>query len=207
MKEQKKYLIAIPCLDMMPVGFTASLISVRRVGASKVSFLANSLVYDARNMLTAEALDTGADRVLFIDSDMVFKPDLMERLAADMDERDLDYVCGIFVKRRLPTIPCVYKTLVLEDGKGRTEIYADYPQDSIFQVAGSGFGAVMVSTALLKDVYDTYGPPFLPYPGVLGEDLSFCWRARQLGYELYCDSRIKVGHMGTFVYGEEHYRR
>ena len=208
--EYKKYLIAVPCLDMVHTGFMASLVAMQRVGACKHSFLANSLVYDARNMLAAEAIDTGADRILFLDSDMGFDVDLMQRFADDMDE-GRDYVSGIFFKRMFPLKPCIYKTVDIIEGNngmiGKTELYLDYPKDTLFPIAGSGFGAVMLSTKMVKDVYDTFGFPFAPMPGILGEDLVFCYRAKQLGYELWCDSRIKLKHIGHFAYGEEHYIR
>ena len=206
MTEHTKYLIAVPTLDMVPLPFVASLMYMRRVGASRCSFLANSLVFDARNMLAQEAIETGADRVLWLDSDMVFDLDLMQRLAADMDE-GRDFVAGLFFKRRLPTMPCIYKQLDVADNESHTQVYADYPKDQLFEVAGSGFGAVMTSTKLLKDVADTFGKPFYPMLGLLGEDLSFCWRARQLGYRLYCDSRIKVGHVGFTAFDEGSYIR
>lgn len=210
MNNLKTCLIAVPCFDMMHTRFVASLVSMNRVGASRCSFLSNSLVYDARNMLAAEAIDTGADRILWLDSDMSFDVDLMQRLSADMDT-GLDFVTGIYFKRKLPTSPCFYKSAEIEsasDGvKGRVEAFSDYPKDSLFEVEGAGFGAVMVSTQMVKDVYDTYGYPFAPLPGVLGEDLAFCWRARQLGYKLWADSRIKVKHIGSFAIGEEHYKR
>ena len=34
---------------------------------------------------------------------------------------------------------------------------------------------------------------FAPINGV-GEDLSFCWRARQCGYKIWCDPSIALGH-------------
>lgn len=206
----KKYLIAIPCLDSIPTPTVASLISMRRVGASKVSFLANSLVYDARNMLAAEALDTGAERILWLDSDMVFDVNLMQMLAKDMDEGH-DYVTALYFRRHIPTSPVLYKSVDVvktDDGmRGKTEVYKDYPRNTLFPIAGSGFGAVMTSAEIVKAVYDAFGYPFAPMPGVLGEDLSFCWRARQLGYELFCDSRIKARHVSSITIGEEHYER
>lgn len=204
----KKYLIAIPCQDTIPTPTVASLVSLFSVGASKFSFLSNALVYDARNMLAREAIETGADRILFIDSDIVFEPTLMERLAADLDD-GMDLVSGLYVKRRLPTIPVLYKTaeVVEVDGcqKGRTQSYTDYPKDQVFEVAACGFGAVMMNVEMLRAVCETYQAPFAPMPGVFGEDISFCYRARQLGYKLYCDSRIKLGHVGTTVFTEKHY--
>ena len=35
-----------------------------------------------------------------------------------------------------------------------------------------------------------------------GEDLSFCIRAQELGRKIYCDSRIKMGHVGLRVFEE-----
>lgn len=199
--DNKNYLIAIPCLNYMDVNFVASLLSLKRIGASKYSILSNSLVYDARNRMSAEAIDTGADRILWLDSDMVFNYDLMEKLAADMDE-GRDFVCGIFFKRRMPIVPVLNK--IPASPTDKPEIYLDYPKNQIFEVGAAGFGAVMTSTEMIKNIWDKYGEPFSPMPGN-GEDYSFCIRARELGYKLYCDSRIKVGHVGAYTYTENLY--
>ena len=53
----------------------------------------------------------------------------------------------------------------------------------------------MVSVDLIKRVQDKYGLPFSPILG-FGEDLSFCKRAEDLGATLWCDSRLKMGHIG-----------
>ena len=199
-----KYLIGIPTMDTMVLPFVASLTYMQRVGMSRVTFLSNSLVYEARNMLAAEAIDTGAERVLWLDSDMCFGVDLMQRLAARLDE-GLDFVTGLYFRRLLPTQPILAKTLErTSTGKCIKEVYDDYPKDSLFEIAASGFGVTMCTTKMLKDVYDHFGKPFEPMPNI-GEDFSFCYRARQLGYKLYCDSSIKADHVGLFCYGEHNY--
>ena len=195
-----KYLIAIPAMDMCPVAFAYSLATLKRVGASRISVISGAAVHEARNELAKEAIDSGADRVLWLDSDMAFGDDLMEKLAADLDE-GWDLVCGIYTKRRLPVAPVIYKEV--NRAEGRAVPYLDYPKDSVFTIAGCGFGAVMMTAELLKRV----GPdPFTPFEK-LSEDLSFCWRADDLGARMACDSRVKVGHVGQIVYGEEMYRR
>lgn len=199
-----KYLIAVPCMDMMHTVFVASLMYMRRVGASRVTFLSNSLVYDARDKLAREAIETGADRVLWLDSDMQFGNDLMERLAEDMDE-GRDFVCGLYFRRRIPTVPILAKEHE-RDGLKCLDTYVDYPRDQIFEVDAAGFGAVMCSTKMLQDAYDHFGNPFYPVAGH-GEDYALCTRVRELGYKLYCDSRIKVGHIGQIAYGEELYKQ
>ena len=43
---------------------------------------------------------------------------------------------------------------------------------------------------------------FAPIPGY-GEDVSFCLRARKAGFRLWCDSRIKIGHIASTTVTEE----
>lgn len=195
---RQKVLIAIPALDVMPTATTYSLLNMRRDSASRFSFIVRASCHDARNMLAREAVESGADRVLWIDSDMVFDDDLMERLGDDLDQ-GWDMVGGIYFRRELPTSPLVYRSI--ED---RAEVWKDYPRDALFPCAGYGFGAVMMTTALLERLGEY---PFTPF-NHLSEDLSFCHRAAHIaGAKIACDSRVKVGHVGQIVIGEQLYRR
>lgn len=202
-----KTLVAVPCMDMVQTSFMNSLLRLMSVDETKISFRVSSLVYDSRNLLAGEAVSQGYDRILFLDSDMVFQPDLLIRLSKDMDE-GRDYVCGLFFRRKPPYKPVIYKDLHYHrDGLKldmKLEPYLDYPQNEIFEVAGSGFGAVMMTTELVNKVGDKFGYPFSPEMG-FGEDLSFCWRVKQLGIPMYCDSSVKVGHVGMGTISEETY--
>lgn len=203
-------LIAIPCMDMVHTIFMKSLISLQKVGDVQFGLTCSSLVYDARNTLAKQAVREGFDRILWFDSDMDFAPDTMQRLAARLDE-GLDFCSGIYFARKAPVKPIVYKNVGWNmHGEDENEVtpmaisYKDYPKDSLFEIEGAGFGIVMHTTTMIKAVGDKYGLPFSPILG-FGEDLSFCMRARELGYKLYCDSSIKAGHVGMGVISEEHY--
>lgn len=198
---EHKVLIAVPALDTMPTQTAYSMLSLKRDCPSRFSFIVRASCHDARNMLAREAIESGADRVLWIDSDMVFQDDLMLRLGEDLDA-GWDMVCGIYFKRELPVTPVIYKRVEMANG---VEPYLDYPRDSVFPVAGCGFGAVMMTTDLLKraDTHNTGPFTLLPH---LSEDLSFCKRATDAGARIACDSRIKVGHVGVIAYSEAMYR-
>ena len=81
-----KTLIAIPCMDMVHTGFMKSLMMMNRVGDIGFSIISSSLIYDARNTLAKHGVDGDFDRILWLDSDMEFEPDLLKRLSQDMDE-------------------------------------------------------------------------------------------------------------------------
>lgn len=203
-----KTLIAIPCMDMVHTLFMKSLMALERVDDCRFSISCSSLIYDARNTLAKQAVAENYDRVLWLDSDMDFDPDILKVLSNDMDEgREL--VSGLYFKRKAPIKPVIYNDLgyvkVSEDAVTPVAIpYEDYPRDSVFKIAGCGFGGCLVSVDLLKKVIDAFGLPFSPERG-FGEDLSFCFRATQLGVDLFCDSRVKLGHVGFGTISEETY--
>ena len=194
-----KVLIAVPALDVMPTLTAYSMLTMQKDCPIRFSFIVRASCHDARNLLAREAIDSDADRVLWIDSDMVFGDDLMLRLGADLDA-GWDMVGGIYFRRELPTSPLVYNYIDGETGKA--EVWKDYPRDRLFECAGFGFGAVMMTTELLRRVGDYAFTPF----NHLSEDLSFCARAQQAGARIACDSRVKVGHVGQIVIGEQLYK-
>lgn len=204
-----KTLIAIPCMDMVHTTFLRSLIGMNRCGETQFAIACSSLIYDARNQLVKKAIDENFDRILWLDSDMDFQPDLMNRLSARLDEgRDL--VTGIYFSRRAPVKPVFYEAVgYYHDDENQSVTphavpFLEYPKDSLFEIQGCGFGGVMHTVELAKKVQDKYGVPFAPILG-FGEDLSFCVRARDVGATLWCDSSIKLGHVGYGTITEDAY--
>ena len=199
-----KTLIAVPCMDTLPVEFVKSLLYMNKGENPTVYLKPNSLVYDSRNILSLYAIENKFDNVLWLDSDMAFPPNTLTKLQS----YNADMVTGLYVKRHEPIEPVIYKRLEEpargEDGKliGNIESYTDYPRDSIFPVAGCGFGCVLTSVELLRRVWAIYGPAFTPFPWA-SEDISFCHRVNQLGYKIFCDSSVSCGHIGTFMYTEQ----
>lgn len=201
-----KYLIAIPCMDQVPVQFMHSLLYLAKPEDTHVSIISGSLIYDSRNHALEQAVLGGYDRLVWFDSDMTFPPDTMYRMIEDLDSGH-DIVSGLYFKRRPPYSVVLYKRLLIED-QGEYKIpvnddYQDYPKDSLFKVDGFGFGCVMMSVEAVKRIMEKYGSRlFMPVAG-FGEDLSFCIRAKHAGVDLWCDSRIKCGHIGYYAVSED----
>ena len=183
-----KTMIAIPAMEQMHSWTAQCLANLRHVGECKTEYI-------IRQQVDAE----GYDRILWIDSDMSFEADLLERLSTDL-EQGWDAVTGLYFKRTFPLEPVIYDAIDTEKPEART--FWNYPQDSLFPIAGCGFGGVLTKTEILRDLKE---PPFLPFLH-LSEDLSFCVRMAEQGRRIACDSRIKLGHLGTIVYSEKLYR-
>ena len=198
-----KTLIGIPAMSWVYTDFMKSMLALDKPDA-QLMIQTNTLIYDARCNIALAAAQNGFDRVLWLDSDMQFEPDLLVRLNADMD-RGFDLVSGYYTGRTPAMNPCIYKKLEYEINGDEVHAaaipYIDHPQ-GLFEIAACGFGAVLTTVDLLKAVIDKFGAPFLPAKR-LGEDLSFCWRAGQLGAKMFCDAELNVGHIGTVIFKEE----
>lgn len=162
----------------------------------------------ARSTLASRALHDGFEEILWIDSDIVFDANDVDKLRA----HDAPIVGGVYAvkgNRRLALVPLSKGEIVLGESGGLLEV----------RYLGTGF---MLTR---RTVYDTIrrhhdlpscsgNPPVVPYfrsvltedpalgPGVhyLGEDYSFCQRARAAGLGVWVDTSIRLGHIGPYVY-------
>ena len=203
-------LIAVPCHDYVHADFMRKLMELDRPEGTGLAVIVNTLIYNARNTSALNAIEAGFDRVLWLDADMTFDSDILYRLNKDIDE-GREFVTGLYFTRTEPSKPCLHKELhwkVRDDGwiDSGAVLYWDYPKDDVFEIACCGFGCCMTTIDLLKRMVDKYGTPFYPLMG-MGEDTTFCFRATQNGEKLYCDSRIKCGHIGQKEYNEGFYLR
>lgn len=193
-----KTLVAVPSMDQVPARFAQALAMLQKEGDCAVTFQIGSLVYMSRDKLAERAIQMGADRILWLDSDMVFDPDVLIRLSKVMKDNDADMVTGVYFRRVQPFTPVLYEKLDLKDGLADYNEYEKLPEEDVFEVAGCGFGCVLMNTDVALSVMARYHEMFTPMNS-MGEDLSFCWRARQCGYKILCDQSIPLGHVGFNV--------
>lgn len=201
-----KVLIAIPCMDTLDTMFVHSLLDLHKPCETQISFSSSSLVYDSRNKLALEAVETNADYVMWLDSDMVFKPDILERMLKSIEGKD--FVTGLAFARRMPFTPCIYKKIRMGFGNEfESEQYLDYPTDSLFEIDACGFACCLVRTSVFADLIESGDARIFSPMNPFGEDISACIRMKKKGYKLWCDSSIKIGHVARTVVSEQSYQQ
>ena len=192
-----KLLIAVPTLETVPVEFLESLSGLichlKDEGVDfKLKIEAGTLVYFARENLARYAIANHFSHVLWLDSDMVFDDEIVE----DLQFSGKEIVTGIAHSRRPPFSSCLFTEIFpgVEKWKG------DYPRDT-FKVAACGMACVLMSVDVLDKVRETFGTMFQPMtnPITYGEDVAFCWRASQVGYSIYAEPGVRVGHVGRRI--------
>lgn len=199
----KKVLICVPCMDMVNAQFCQSLATLRKTVETHIVFQIGSLIYNSRNYLAGMAIKGGYDYTFWLDSDMVFAPETLEYMISVLEGKNLDILSGLYFRRQPPFTPVVFGKLDIDDKGCHWEDYGDIPE-SLFECEGIGFGCVLMRTEIFVAVFNKFGNPFTPLVGV-GEDLSFCWRARELGYKVHVDPHILLGHVGYQLVTKQFY--
>ena len=149
-------------------------------------------VHQARINIVKESQKYDCTHLLFIDSDMVFESDIAERLLA----RDKDIIGVNSMVRQLP----LTSTVKIHNEKGE-KIYEML--DDLFECQAVGTGIMLIKMS----VFDKLPRPWFFYEqdenGDLktGSDMWFCNKAKEVGFKIWCDPTINVGHIGDFVYG------
>lgn len=151
-----------------------------------------SIIHWNRESLVSRAIEEGCSHVLFVDTDMVFEGDALGRLL----KRDKDI---IGVPYHLRTLPLTNTLKVhAEDGSILNE---EHP-GGLMRCAGVGTGFLLIRTS----VFGKLSHPWFFWESdnkgevVCGEDMWFCRKARQAGFDIWCDMTINMGHIGSYVY-------
>lgn len=191
-----KVLIGIPCSEMLHSRFAQCLLSLGKPEGTQSCFAIGSLIQRNREAIANIAIESEADCVLWLDSDMIFRQDVLEKLLA----LNVDIAGGLYFKKEPPFAPEAYERVSSIGNIPVSEI-----PETPFAVEGIGFGCVLTRTDVLRKIKEKEGIIFAPI-GNMGEDMSFCLRARKYGYEILCDPRIQCGHIGSTVVTEDYYR-
>lgn len=148
--------------------------------------------HHSRNLVVETARKNKATHLMFIDNDMVFPPDGINRLF----EQDKMIIAANYHERGLP----LNSTIKLADEKGNliSGSEDDFPKETFkcFAVP-TGF------TLINMEVFDKIEKPyfFIEDDGEFcTEDFYFCKKAGKGGIEVWCDPTISVKHIGDYLY-------
>ena len=196
-KGKSKILIAIPTAKYIESETFKSIYDLKIPEGYEVQFQTfyGYNIDQVRNLI-ADWVVRGFDYLLSVDSDIIMPNDTLEKMLA----HDKDLVSGIY-RQRLPT-----QTLEVYDTAMRNIPLEGLPKNQLIRIGGCGFGCVLVKQKVFADI----GYPQFEYHSAINhnetfsEDLDFCRKATEKGFELYADTSIICGHKGTHIFELEY---
>lgn len=167
-----------------------------------------------RSHLASRALLTEHEWWVWLDADMVVEARQVEALLAEARARDLTWLAASAVcrgsldvnVRPLDGAPVAFGSDggVIELAKGAVACAVTHRR--LFETLAPTLPEVDYEDDATGEMFP--GRPFF-WPLVrdrthYGEDYSLALRAREAGIRVWCDTRVKVGHLGEIVLGWEH---
>jgi glycosyltransferase involved in cell wall biosynthesis len=199
--------ICIPSRGQMEIGTAFDLAVMcaydarHRDGTLAIYTVNGTLIFDQRNNLVKTALDEGCDYILFIDADMRFPKDTIERLMG----LDLPIV-GVNATTRSEPVRATAKNLKInyEDKTNEWLPVDSKDKTGIEQVTAIGCGVMLVKAEVFKKTPEPWFWFYeLPGKKIMGEDVHFCVQAYDAGFNTFCDHALSnmIGHVGSYTYG------
>lgn len=210
---QQKCYLAVPVYGALDARFARCLTDLLFHPPCEIihdDLVGDSLVSRARNVLTANFLQSDATHLLFLDSDLIFGADQVARIMNHTE----DVVGGFYPKKVQGPIQWCCNA------------FPDNPpprEDGLQPVKYMGTGFLRISRRVFERMIETYGD-LIAYTadetnriehdfwsvGVhqfpdgtrryLSEDWFFCQRWLDMGETVWADTKICVKHVGTAVY-------
>lgn len=155
-----------------------------------------------RIYMVVQAMKNKSDFILMVDDDMTFSANILDQLLASGKE-----IIGVnSYSRVLP----LSTTLMLMDKDGNYLEPDKHPSweikipEEVFEVLAIGTGVALIKMEVFKRIKKPWFKFEMHPDGYMkqGEDAWFCSQARKVGYKIWADGSIKVGHIGSIEYGE-----
>lgn len=211
LSERGRCAVLVPFSGSIHPGCERSLQELERRGYSVRRVSGYAAVDQARNQMATDALLDGFDETMWIDSDVEFDPDAVDRVRSHGEP----ICCGIYPQKGRRAVTCHVLAgtdkLIFGEAGGmreilyaacgflhvRRQVYLDIQRRLTLPVLNERFGSPVIPF---------FQPMVVPHADgewYLAEDYAFCERARRCGFGILADTTIRLWHLGGYRYGWE----
>ena len=194
-----KLLIAIPSARYIETDCMVSLFEMKLEAMDSKEkiqmelFIPNSYSVDvSRNVIAKYAQENEFDYVMWVDSDIILPKNTLTRLLS----HDKDIVAGVYSYKLLNNKNAVAKRLKQEEDYDDVPLKEIRESTGIIPIDAVGFGCVLTKVS----VFDKIQYPWFIYTLEMGEDVYFCRKAQNVGLEIFLDTEVRCGHIGSVNY-------
>jgi hypothetical protein len=198
-----KLAVLIPCRDTLHSAHALCLAEMIKLNTmndidTHVFMDASTILLTQRERLATEAVNLGAEYLLWLDSDITFPATTAIRLMA----HDEPVVACNYIRRQLPAKGVAYEVIGNWNNPLPFDIY-----NHLVEVQGVGMGCMLMRT----EIFSQIPKPWFEFGWSpesndhLGEDMILCQKMSQAGYTVKIDTNLsmELRHLGTWAFGPD----
>lgn len=202
--EKTGVVVTYHAMEMTRVDFMKSLMGLRRSDGVGFQYLTveRAPIHMARQMAADYAVDSmGAEWIVQLDDDATFPPDLLRRLLSHGKE----VVCALAYQRKPPHLTCAFE--IGDDGLMGAPLEG-IEHTGLRKVDVSGFHCSIMHASVIRKLREAgirqyYGG----FDNKVGEDFAMCLNLKKVGVQVYCDTELISGHIGSAIVVDEQYKK
>lgn len=161
-------------LDQLP-----RTVKIDRIGGNQIAYQRNEAVRHREG-----------DWLLFVDNDCIPSFNALTQLLTV----NVPVISGTVLERQVPFEVCATKNVEPHE-RWKVE---DLPQQP-FPVPAVGTGFLLIRDQVFRRMSDPWFRCGKVHPEVIAEDFDFCLRAAELGFPIYLDPRVHIGHLTSVI--------
>lgn len=212
----KKVLIGIPSASgLMPIAMVQSLLQLKKSIPCAFICVERQRTDKARNAIAMEALEKDFDYLLFVDDDNPIPPETLELFLED----DKDIVVAPILGRN-PTAEGKFPLCAFYERKEQgVRLYhpiEDFKDEGpLHKIDAGGTGCMLIKKEVLEKLFKKFKNEIFAFTETIfdkkvnidgkeyekrtmSEDVEFCERARDMGFEVWLDERIRPLHITRY---------
>lgn len=164
-----------------------------------------------RNIILLDFEKENVDYILWLDADMVYPADIIERyLELEKLNGEMSVIGCLYFKRDGDFSPIGYVDSGDKERPYRPLMPQLVQRGKIYEVTGLGYGGMLVPMKVYEklgeDKWTHYGENFhnpTATTGNLTHDLVFCKQVKKAGFKIFLHGSIRPGHIGEKLITEE----
>lgn len=219
----KKYPIVVGWCDSGIVDgkFTEGLMSTTILSAqtdtpivSSLRVHGNQIARQRQNLMDYWIDNVDVDWLLWVDSDIVITPKILEMLSNVLKNDNIEIVSGVyFISKQtesslMQPMPCIFTDI----DEYQIKHIHPMPDNQIIEIDSSGMGIVLMKKSLALKLRKNFPNQsvFAEKEGLgdkfIGEDISFFRKVKDSGIKIYAHTGAIVKHMKRFSFDENYYK-
>lgn len=213
MKKETMVLIGMPNgSGQIPAPMVASLLQLRKPVPCGFMVVERQMIEIARNGIVTEALKNGFTHVLMVDDDNPIPPETLEILLADDKDVVIAPILGRNKNHKGVHDLCAFYSEEVEGIKIYRNIEEFRDGGHLHKIDAGGTGCMLIKIEVFAKLFSIYknrvfertrtvfekpiiveGKEYLER--TMSEDVEFCERAIENGFEVWLDSRVRPLHI------------
>lgn len=174
---------------------------------------------EGRNDLCKALLDSDCEWLFMIDSDMGFEPMTLDLMLSIADPEEKPIIGGLCFSQReitpdgmggmrcMPT-PTILDWIEHEDGHWHFTTRLHYPANTLIKCGATGAAMLLIHRSVVETMKEEYGEHWFDRvtntdESVMGEDVSFFFRCKEIGAPLHIHTGIRTSHYKHFWLSEQ----